>query len=58
VLERGRGLLGRLADLRDDFADHDVTTVRIALTAMRRRWTAEQAVSALSLFSCGWTRSS
>jgi arsenite-transporting ATPase len=54
VLERGRELLGRLADLRDDFADPEVTTVRIALTADASSVdAAEQAVSALSLFSYG-----
>ena len=54
VLERGRELLGRLGDLRDDFSDPEVTSVRIALTPDAPSVeTAEHAVSTLSLYSYG-----
>jgi len=54
VLERGRELLGRLADLRDDFGDPEVTSVRIVLAADAPSvYAAGQALSALSLFSYG-----
>jgi arsenite-transporting ATPase len=54
VLERGRDLLGRLGDLRDDFADPEVTSVRLVLTAdAQSPAAAQESVGALSLFSYG-----
>ena len=54
VVERGRELLGRLADLRADFADPETTTVRIALSPDAPSVdAAKHAVATLSLFSYG-----
>ncbi len=53
VLERGRGLLGRLAALRARIEDTTVTTVRLVLApSMGAAATARHAVTALGLFSC------
>ena len=54
VLERGRELLGRLGELRDDFTDPEVTSVRIVLTPDAPSVdAAEHAVSVLNLFCYG-----
>lgn len=51
VLENGRELLGRLAGLREQFADPEITSVRIVLTPDAPSVdAAEQAVAALTLF--------
>ena len=53
VLERGRALLGRLAKLRDLFADADVTSARLALRPdLEAERVARNAVTILSLFAC------
>ena len=52
VVERGRDLLGRLGELRDDFTDPEVTSVRIVLTPDAPSVdAAAHAVSLLNLFS-------
>ncbi len=52
VLERGRVLLGRLADLREDFADPAVTSLRIVLTPDAPSVDAARyALATFSLFS-------
>ena len=52
VLERGRELLGRLADLREDLADPATTSLRIVLTPDSPSVDAAQhALATLSLFS-------
>jgi len=54
VLERGRELLGRLAELRDAFTDPDVTSVRLVVAPeAASAEAAANAVSVLSLFSYG-----
>ncbi len=52
VLDRGRLLLGRLAQLRDLLTDADKSSVRLVLAAEGARLDdAEQAMAALSLFA-------
>ncbi len=51
ILDRGRDLLGRLADLRDLFADPEVTSVRLVLRPDEDAVDdAREAVTVLSLF--------
>jgi len=52
ILERGRELLGRLARLRDLFADPEVTSVRLAFRPDREtQRLARHAATVLALFS-------